>query len=73
MNRLNYKGYTGSIELDEDGHTFCGNVLGLSKNVMILYEGATAEELEEDFRGAIDDYLASCNAAFVPPQYPNCN
>lgn len=68
MSKLHYKGFIGSVELDDDGNSFCGKVLALPKNVMILYEGNTAEELKEDFRGAVDDYLASCKAAGVKPQ-----
>lgn len=59
-NVLEYKGFTGSIEVDTDADILFGHVQNLKNpNDMISYEGETIKELKEDFRGAIDDYLAS--------------
>ena len=53
---MEYKGFIGSVEFSEADNVFFGSVEGV--NALISYEGATVEELEEDFRAAIDDYLA---------------
>lgn len=46
MNTLEYKGYKGTIETEDD--TLLGHVLGL-KNVIISYEGKNIDELKDDF------------------------
>ena len=53
---MEYKGYTGSIEFSKEDSLFFGKVLGI--NTLISYEGKTMDALVEDFRNAIDDYLA---------------
>lgn len=42
MTRLEYKGYTGSIEYSKANNYLFGKVLGLKKGVCIAYEGNTA-------------------------------
>ena len=37
---------------------------------MISYEGASVQELEQDFRAAIDEYLKDCNERGVQPEQP---
>lgn len=59
MNRLEYKGYYGSIEYSAEDSCLYGKVLGMPKD-LISYEGNTASELYEDFKGAVDDYLELC-------------
>jgi predicted HicB family RNase H-like nuclease len=59
MNRLEYKGYYGNIEYSAEDNCLYGKVLGIPKD-LISYEGYTASELYEDFKGAIDDYLQLC-------------
>ena len=47
MNTLEYKGYKGTIETEDD--TLFGYVLGL-KNAIISYEEKNIDELRDDFR-----------------------
>ncbi len=63
---LNYKGYVGSVEFSEPDGVFYGRILGIS--ALISYEGETAKELVEDFRGAIDDYLELCANEGIEPE-----
>ena len=56
INTLKYKNFTGSIEFSNEDGVFFGKVSGIPS--LISYEGATMAELIEDFRGAVDDYLA---------------
>lgn len=53
---LEYKGYLGVIEREDD--VFVGRVVGLRD--VITFEAAISEDLEIAFRASIDDYLAFC-------------
>lgn len=64
MERLEYKGYSGSIEYS-DG-VLHGKVLGVKS--LISYEGHSAEELREDFERAVDDYLELCKESGITPE-----
>ena len=68
MERLEYKGYSGSIEYSKADNCLHGKVIGLDKGTCITYEGNTALELYEDFKGAIDDYLDYCNDKGIKPK-----
>lgn len=68
MKTLSYKGYVGSIEINEEDNCLFGKVLDLPKDTMISYEGETVTELKEDFKGAVDDYIAYCESAGITPR-----
>ena len=70
MEMLEYKGYVGSIEYNKTDNCLHGRVLGLNKNICIIYEGNTADELYNDFRDGIDHYLDDCKADGIPPNKP---
>ena len=65
-NTMEYKGYVGSIEFSEPDGIFYGKVQGIRS--LISYEGQSAQELLSDFHGAVDDYLASCEADGTAPE-----
>ncbi|KRM38827.1 HicB protein [Lactobacillus hamsteri DSM 5661 = JCM 6256] len=65
---LKYKGYEGSIEYSLDDGILFGKVQGIKS--LISYEGVTIQELEKDFKGAIDDYLNSCKQNGNRPEKP---
>ncbi len=69
MGHLHYKGYTGSVEYDEQGNYFYGSLQGLHKDC-ILYEGDSAALLKKDFEEAVDDYLAHCKEMGKQPEKP---
>lgn len=52
---LIYKGYVGSIEISLEDGCLYGKILGIRD--LVLYEGNTLTELENDFRAAVDVYL----------------
>ena len=68
MEMLEYKGYFGNIEYSKDDNCLYGQVVGLKKNVCIIYEGNTAKELYDDFKNGIDHYLADCMADGIQPE-----
>lgn len=65
-NTMEYKGYVGSVEFSEEDGLFYGKVMGI--RALISYEGTNAKELVEDFHGAVDDYLALCEAENTEPE-----
>ena len=65
-NTMEYKGYVGSVEFSEEDGLFYGKVMGI--RALISYEGTTAKELVDDFHGAVDDYLAICEAENLQPE-----
>ena len=70
MEKLEYKGYFGSIEYNKNDKCLHGQVLGLSKKTCIIYEGDTAEELYNDFREGIEHYLEDCKEEGILPEKP---
>ena len=65
-NTMEYKGYVGSVEFSEEDGLFYGKVMGI--RALISYEGVTAKELVADFHGAVEDYLALCEAENREPE-----
>lgn len=68
MKNLEYKGYTGSIEYSKEDDLLYGKVLGIRG--LISYEGQTGNELEADFKDAIDTYIADCKQEGATPEKP---
>ena len=65
-NTMEYRNCVGSVEFSEEDGLFHGRVMGIRG--LISYEGTTAKELVEDFHGAVDDYLALCEAGHAEPE-----
>ena len=65
---LNYKGYRGRVEFDDEADLFHGEVLDLKD--VITFQGKSVEELEHAFRDSIDDYLAFCEERGEEPDKP---
>jgi predicted HicB family RNase H-like nuclease len=63
-----YRGYHGSIEVSVKDGILYGQILWIRDT--ITYEGQTLSELEDDFRGAVDDYLELCEREGVNPDAP---
>jgi predicted HicB family RNase H-like nuclease len=67
MDKLEYKGYYGSIEYSKEDDCLFGKILGMPNN-LISYEGNTATELYTDFKEAIDSYLDYCKEKGIKPR-----
>ncbi len=65
-NTMEYKGYVGSVEFSEEDKVLFGQVMGIRS--LISYEVTTAQELLEDFHGAVEDYLELCQAQGIEPE-----
>ena len=67
-NLLSYKNYNGTVEYSKDDHCLFGKVLGLKS--LLSYEGNSVQELEEDFKTVIDEYLLDCEKQNILPEQP---
>ena len=68
MEKLEYKGYYGSIEYSKEDNCLFGKVIGLSKENCITYEGVSAEDLFNDFKAGIEHYLDFCQRKGIKPK-----
>ncbi len=63
-----HNGYHGSAEISmEDGCLF-GEILFI--NDLVLYQADTVENLEHEFRLAVDDYIKTCKEVGKEPDKP---
>ncbi len=53
---MEYKGYVGKVEFDEEAGIFHGEVLDTRD--VITFQGQSEAELRKAFQESIDDYLA---------------
>lgn len=65
---LNYKGYTGSIEISVEDDVLHGSVLDIKD--VVTFEGTTIEEVKQAFQDSVDDYLAFCQEMGQDPDRP---
>lgn len=55
-NTIEYKGFIGTVEIDEEGKGFAGKLLGI--NDVCIYMGDTYKEFIKMFHQTVDDYIA---------------
>jgi predicted HicB family RNase H-like nuclease len=67
-NLMSYKNYNGTVEYSKEDKCFFGKVVGIKS--LLMYEGNSVSELEEDFQSVIDDYIADCENRGVQPEQP---
>ncbi len=65
---LNYKGYTGRAEYDDESGLLHGEVLDLRD--VVTFQGRSVDDLETAFRDSIDDYLEFCAQRGEVPDKP---
>jgi predicted HicB family RNase H-like nuclease len=65
---MEYKGYIGKVEFDEDAGILHGEVINLRD--VITFEGDSVEEIEKSFQESVDDYLAFCAERGEEPEKP---
>jgi len=65
---MNYKGYTGNVEYDDEARLFHGEVID-TKDV-ITFQGQSVDEIENAFHDSIDDYLEFCKNLKEKPDKP---
>jgi predicted HicB family RNase H-like nuclease len=65
---MEYKGYLGAVEYDDDDRTFHGRVINIRD--VITFEGDSVKDLSQAFRESVDDYLAFCKKRGEAPDKP---
>ncbi|QDV11042.1 HicB family protein [Rosistilla oblonga] len=65
---IEYKGYVGKVEFDDEAAIFHGEILGTRD--VITFQGESVSELTQAFRDSIDDYLAFCKERGESPDKP---
>lgn len=65
---LKHQGYYGSIEASPEDNCLYGKLQFI--RALVSYEGETVAELEQAFRDAVDDYLATCAEQGQAPEIP---
>ena len=55
---MEYKGYIGKVEFDDQAGIFHGEVVNTRD--VITFQGESVAELKKAFRESVDDYLAFC-------------
>ncbi len=64
MNTLKYKGFIGSVAYSDEDKIFFGKILGIDG--LVNYEGTSVDELNRNFKEAVNDYIAFCEAEGLP-------
>lgn len=65
---LDYKGYKGRVEYDDEAGILHGEVLGLRD--VVTFQGTNVEEIETAFKDSVDDYLDFCAERGEEPDRP---
>jgi len=65
---LNYKGYIGYVEFDDENELFFGEVIN-TKDV-ITFQSDTAHGLKQAFIDSIEDYIEFCRQRNESPEKP---
>jgi len=65
---MEYKGYIGKVEIDDEAGILHGEVINIRD--VITFEGASVDEIQQAFRESIDDYLEFCTQRGESPEKP---
>ena len=65
---MEYKGYIGQVEFDDESGIFYGEVLNLRD--VITFQGESVEELRQAMRESVEDYLSFCAERGEEPERP---
>jgi len=65
---MEYKGYKGVAEFDEETKVIFGHVVGLRD--VVTFQAESATEIEQAFHDSVDDYLEFCASRGESPEKP---
>jgi len=65
---MEYKGYMGKVEFDDEAAIFHGEVINTRD--VVTFQGESVKELKKAFRDSVDDYLAFCAERGEEPDKP---
>lgn len=65
---MEYKGYIGKVEFDDEADIFHGEVMNLRD--VVTFQGKSVEDLRTAFQESVEDYLAFCTERGEEPERP---
>ena len=65
---MEYKGYYGKVEYDEEANVLHGEVINIRD--VVTFEGTTVDEVKQAFQDSVDDYLEFCAERGEDPNKP---
>ncbi len=65
---MEYKGYVGEVEFDDEAKVLHGEVIGIRD--VVTFEGESVAEIEQAFHDSVDDYLDFCRQRGEDPDKP---
>ena len=65
---MEYKGYVGQVEFDDEANIFHGEVINLRD--VVTFQGSSVQELRKAFEESVDDYLDFCEERGESPDKP---
>ena len=65
---MEYKGYLGKVEFDDEAGIFHGEVINTRD--VITFQGQSVAELKKAFKKSVEDYLAFCASRGEEPDKP---
>lgn len=65
---MEYKGYIGTVQFDEEAETFHGEVINLKD--VITFQSNSVEGLKREFHESVEDYLEFCRKRGEEPEKP---
>ena len=65
---MEYKGYIGNVEFDDEANIFHGEIINLRD--VVTFQGETVKQLRRAFRDSVDDYLEFCAGRGELPEKP---
>lgn len=65
---IEYKGYLGKVEFDDQANIFHGEVINTRD--VITFQGESVAELTQAFHDSVEDYLAFCEQRGEAPDKP---
>lgn len=63
---MNYKGFLGQVEYDDEAKIFHGEVIGTTD--VITFQGTTVSEIDKAFKDSVDDYIEFCKSEGKSPE-----
>ena len=65
---MEYRGYIGKVEIDEEAGILYGEVINVRD--VITFEGTSVDEVQKAFRESVNDYLDFCAERGESPEKP---
>ncbi len=65
---MEYKGYIGHVEFDDEADILHGEVINIRD--VVTFQATSVKEVHKAFRESVDDYLAFCLSRDESPDKP---